>query len=77
MGAPGSQGGIQGAGLLQGWRGCWQLWESPGAAHPTPGVLMEAHRKPQNADKPTVCMRLLPVTMCRPDPRESSPTEVP
>ena len=38
---------------------------------------MEAHRKPQNADKPTVCMRLLPVTMCRPDPRESSPTEVP
>ena len=78
--APGSQGDIQGQGLLQGWRRRWQLWERPGAAHPTVGAPTRRHtenprmqRNPQHA----VCVRSLPVTMCRPDPRELAPTEVP
>ena len=40
---------------------------------------MEANRKHQNENKlhHTVCLRERHVTVCRPDPKETSPTQVP
>lgn len=79
-GVTGNKGDIQGGAAAPGLEGpSWWLSEDPGAAGPTVGAFVEANRKHQNENKlhHTVCLRELPVTVCRPDPKETAPTQVP
>ena len=79
-GVTGNKGDIQGGAAAPGLEGpSWWLSEDPGAAGPTVGAFVEANRKHQNENKlhHTVCLRKLPVTVCRPDPKETAPTQVP